>query len=312
MFDVKFYGVRGSYCTPRREMMGYGGSTSCVAVFKKNKAGLMVPLVIDTGNGAIALGHDLAKGIQEGSISPSFTLLWTHMHLDHIEGTPFFAPFFLPNVHAYLSGFAEEKYSPEKCLSAYMQQPFFPVAFEKLPAQKSFFASRNTFYIGQNGEPLEQKPSGAAMEPLFQIDVFKASSRLHPEPGALYYRISDSEDGARLVCIWDIEIAYQDEALANEYQALLTFAKNADLLIHDMMYSEEEYASRTTPVKGFGHSSYQMAQITARRTGAKQLAAFHYNPLHSDAMLDSIAQKISPLLIMAKEGTSITVRRQND
>jgi phosphoribosyl 1,2-cyclic phosphodiesterase len=308
MFDVRFYGLRGSYCTPGKATAGYGGSTSCVAVLKKNRAGLTVPVIIDSGNGIIKAGQDIAAGIKARTVTPSLTLLFTHLHGDHIEGTSFFTPYSLPGVHVFLGGKEAGKYPLSVSLPLTMELPFFPVKFESFPAERTFFSADQTFYIKQSGEPVPEEKAGKALQDLlFKIEVFSSSTRFHPEPGCLYFRFTDCEDGSSLACLWDIETAVESDAARSEYEALVKFAKGVDFLIHDSMYTAEEYASKVSPVKGYGHSSYDMALETARLTGAKKTAAFHYNPLHTDSFLDGLAEKYKGRLIMPRQGDTFRV-----
>ena len=74
----------------------------------------------------------------------------------------------------------------------------------------------------------------------------------------------------------------EDDAktLAREY---LEFVHNADLLIADGQYTEEEYSSKV----GWGHSSIQLLLDVAYEAQVKQLAIFHHDPQHSDKFLDS-------------------------
>jgi ribonuclease BN (tRNA processing enzyme) len=291
MFDVRFYGVRGSYCTPGKAMASYGGSTSCVVISRKNKAGLTVPLVLDCGNGGISAGHAIAAGIKAGTTTPAFTVLFTHLHHDHIEGIPFFSPLFMPQAHIFLGGKEESRYPLSAILPRTMELPFFPVKFDALSSKRTFFAAEKNFFISQDGEPVPENeaPVGDEKAMLFKINVFASSTRFHPEPGSLYYRVTDCEDGASLACVWDIEAVPTDETIRGEYEALVNFAKNVDFLIYDTMYTAEEYACAAPSVKGYGHSTYEMALETAARASAKKAAAFHYNPVHTDSFLDRIA-----------------------
>ena len=83
---VKFWGVRGSYPTSRAGVLKYGGNTSCVSV----QVGAQL-LILDAGSGVVQLGEHL-----EDQISDIYFLL-THLHRDHIDGFPFFAPLYQSN-----------------------------------------------------------------------------------------------------------------------------------------------------------------------------------------------------------------------
>ena len=61
-------------------------------------------------------------------------------------------------------------------------------------------------------------------------------------------------------------------------------AVDADLLIHDAQYTDEEYARRI----GWGHSTYRHAFEFAARVGAKRIVPFHHDPSHNDETLDRL------------------------
>jgi ribonuclease BN (tRNA processing enzyme) len=77
------------------------------------------------------------------------------------------------------------------------------------------------------------------------------------------------------------EIARSDAAWVSG----LSLAKDADLLIHDAQYTEEEYDRRV----GWGHSAVSHTVEFGRRAGVRHLALFHHDPLHDDAAVDAIA-----------------------
>jgi ribonuclease BN (tRNA processing enzyme) len=86
-------------------------------------------------------------------------------------------------------------------------------------------------------------------------------------------------------------------------------AFNADLLIHDAQYTDQEYASRV----GWGHSTYRHAFEFAAQSGAQRLVPFHHDPSHDDDMLDrlledSIRRYKSPCLAAAgREGAVFSI-----
>jgi phosphoribosyl 1,2-cyclic phosphodiesterase len=84
---VRIWGARGSIPAPGPDTARYGGNTSCVQVTLSD--GNL--LVLDAGSGIRDLGPSCAEAEQ-------INILLTHLHLDHIQGLLFFAPFFRPGV----------------------------------------------------------------------------------------------------------------------------------------------------------------------------------------------------------------------
>jgi phosphoribosyl 1,2-cyclic phosphodiesterase len=84
---VRIWGARGSIPAPGPDTARYGGNTSCVQVTLSDDS----VLVLDAGSGIRELGPSCAQAQQ-------INILLTHLHLDHIQGLLFFAPFFRPGV----------------------------------------------------------------------------------------------------------------------------------------------------------------------------------------------------------------------
>ena len=67
----------------------------------------------------------------------------------------------------------------------------------------------------------------------------------------------------------------------SSFSRLVSFCKNADLLLYDAQYSEEEYKRK----KGFGHSTAEKGLELMERSGAKRLLLVHHDPRNSDSVL---------------------------
>ena len=87
--QVQFWGTRGSIPKPGPTTIRYGGNTLCVEV--RTERGTLV--VIDCGTGLHGLGLKL---LSSGGKDLAGHILISHTHWDHIQGVPFFAPFFVP------------------------------------------------------------------------------------------------------------------------------------------------------------------------------------------------------------------------
>jgi ribonuclease BN (tRNA processing enzyme) len=284
--------------------MRYGGNTSCVEIVKTNRRGKKIPLVIDAGTGLIPLGYFMASRIRSGEYSEVFPILFTHLHPDHTEGFNFFLPNFLSTCTIYIMGMKTLKQHVGMVLKEKMLPPTFPIEYKDLKSTRKhlILSDGQTFFINQDGKPVRETNN-----PLFEIRVMQAFAPSHPQQGALYYRIIDAEDGTSIACIWDIESHIGGDV------RVINFAQNADLMIHDTQYTEEEYFSRTNPVQGFGHSTFEMALENARQAGAKHLVSFHYNPRHNDQFLDiqknTYEKNGSPPFIMAQEGLHLSLEK---
>ena len=61
-------------------------------------------------------------------------------------------------------------------------------------------------------------------------------------------------------------------------------ARDADLLIHDCQYADDEYPLHV----GWGHSGMSDALTFGSRVGARSMLLFHHDPLHADGFLDEL------------------------
>jgi len=253
---VDLWGTRGSIPSPGPETIRYGGNTSCVGVTLSDDS----LLVLDAGSGIRGLGLALAD-------EPTrIHLLLTHLHLDHLQGLAFFAPLFRPQTEIVIWGPASPEASLRDRIARYISAPLSPVEVRELPCDVSFRACPEQWEIG---------PARIT-----------AASVAHRGP-TLGYRIDDS--GSSLAYIPDHEpaLGVDLDRLEPDWISGFALSEDADLLIHDGQYADEEYPDHL----GWGHSALSHSLAFARRTGARRTALFHHDPLHSDAWLDAHAER---------------------
>jgi ribonuclease BN (tRNA processing enzyme) len=107
---------------------------------------------------------------------------------------------------------------------------------------------------------------------------------MHPIP-TFGYRID--EGSTRFAFATDNEIALFANNENGTLKDMANWCRDADLLVHDAQYSREEYKTHA----GFGHSTYEEALALAEQSGAKQLAFFHHDPIHSDNDIDALIEE---------------------
>ncbi len=252
---ITFWGVRGSIPTPGRETAEIGGNTSCVEV----RAGKLV-LVLDGGTGLRMLGQKLLK-----EMPITAHIFFSHVHWDHIQGFPFFAPAFVAGNTIHLYGGNDVSKTLEETLAGQMDYPSFPVHLSQMGAAMQFRDLRE----GQE----VTLPDGEGH------DITVRTTRGNHPNGVWIYRID--HQGKSVVYATDTEhYAIVDPKL-------LAISKNADILIYDSQYTPEEYSGvgASGPKSGWGHSTFEEGVKIAKGAGVKKLVLFHHDPGQSDAMV---------------------------
>lgn len=290
-YRVTVWGARGSIPTPGPFTARYGGNTSCVAVQTDGSNGDQL-VILDAGTGIRPLGETL---VANGNDALTVALLVTHTHWDHIQGLPFFAPFFRKANQARICGPRQGDVPLERILRDQMDPVVFPVPLDALAADLSV-------------EHVEQGT--------FEVNGFEVQAMRLRHPGVtLGYRLTPLGGGASMAYVTDNELGPGGdyEVGRDEWRKqLVGFLSGVDVLIHDAMYTTDELDAH----RGWGHSSHAEAVALAAETGVKKLMLFHHRPEHDDDTMDRLveeasteAQRLSGALevVAAAEGMELTL-----
>lgn len=273
-----FWGVRGSTPTLERETWRYGGNTPCLELTAPNGA----RFILDCGTGLRILGNRWTQASGGRPIEAS--ILVTHYHWDHIQGIPFFHPFFEAQNNFHFYSFRSQHLGPEslrKVLEAQLASPYFPVDASMMTAPRSY-----TEVTGGDK---------------WEVQGTKISTCwLHHPQGCLSYRV-DTTGGS-------IVYATDNETGVKEFDDnLRQLAQGADVLIYDAQYSPEQLASTR---RGWGHSSWLEGVKIARDAKVRNLILFHHDPDSTDKTVDgflSAARQEFPATWGATEGMVISL-----
>ncbi|MEO3706722.1 MBL fold metallo-hydrolase [Trichormus azollae] len=274
-FTVQFWGVRGSIPCPGSSTVRYGGNTPCVAMQVGGNR-----LIFDCGTGVHVLGQSLLSQMPvEGHI------FFTHSHWDHMQGFPFFSPAFIKGNQFNIYGaIAPDGSTIEQRLNDQMLHPNFPVPLQIMQANLNFHNIKA-------GQPI-------------QIDEIIIETRHLNHPGeAVGYKVN--WHGGSAVYITDTE--HLPDRLDEN---VLWLAHDADILIYDSTYTDDEYHSPKSPKIGWGHSTWQEAVKVAQAANVKTLVIYHHDPGHNDDFLDNVGKQVLekfPGAIMAREGLILQV-----
>jgi len=266
---VRFWGTRGSIATPGPGTVHFGGNTSCVELTTADER-----LIFDCGTGARALGATL---MATASRPVRASILLGHMHWDHIQGFPFFAPIFVPG--NTISVYAPEggQHTLHSALAGQMEYTYFPVELDQLPATIfSYNLAESTYEIG---------------------GLRVVTQYLHHPAITLGYRVE--AEGLAVVYLSDHEPFFDQlwraDAPPGDIASILhegdrrhaLFMRGADLIIHDAQYTPEEYASKKT----WGHSHFAYVVEVAAAAGVRRVALTHHDPTHDDLFLAELEQQ---------------------
>lgn len=254
---VKLWGTRGSVPSPGPETQIYGGNTSCVTVTTDDTL-----VVLDAGSGIRRLGNDpIIKK------HPVIHILLTHLHMDHILGLGFFGPLYNPNQEVHIWGPASFNHHLVDRLNRYLSPPLFPVNIRELPAKVHFHeVTHGYFDIGS-------------------VKIY-ANYVCHPGP-TLGYRLEHEKAVFAYIPDHEPALGLRNFSADPEWTSGYDLAKNADLLIHDAQFSDEEYEHCI----GWGHSTITHAIKFAALAKVKKLLFFHHDPNHNDAQLEALTQQ---------------------
>ena len=273
-FTVHFWGVRGSIACPGSETVRYGGNTPCVEMRVGSER-----LIFDGGTGLRVLGQSLLA-----QMPVTGHLFFSHYHWDHIQGFPFFVPAFIKINTFYIYGtIAPDGSTVQHRLNDQMLHPNFPVPLQIMGADLKFV----DISVGKSIK--------------ISDDIIVETALLNHPGEAVGYRVNWRNYSAAYVS--DTE-HFPDRLDEN----VLFLARNADVLIYDATYSDEQYYSEKTSKVGWGHSTWQEAVKVAKAANVKRLVIFHHDPLHNDDFMDKTGEQVAeqfPNSLIAREGLSI-------
>ena len=278
--QAKFWGVHGSLPRPGRSTIKYGGNTACVEVWA---GGTLI--VFDAGSGIRDFGDDLCRRLKMGSENARVRghIFFSHLHWDHVQGFPFFAPAYISGNEFHLYAGVGLNDTIYQLMSHQMAEPNFPVCLKQLGASLFFHDLEGGQRIQLNGAEI-------------------LTHKMNHPGGSLGYRVQ--AEGRILVYASDTE--HVNESFAE----MIEFVRDADVLIHDSMFTPEQYRGLVDNCsrESWGHSTWEGAAELAASAGVKHLILFHHG--NGDDVVEEIerkAREIFPRSTAAYEGLELEI-----
>lgn len=201
------------------------------------------------------------------------SILLSHFHLDHVIGLPMYPRLLEKGSETILYCPALTLCGARDILDGVFSPPLWPLSLTEYTGTLTLRTMSRRFRIGDV--------------------VVETMAGCHPG-GAVVMRLSF--EGKSLVYATDCEPDLEDMA------ALAAFSKDADLLLFDAQYTEDEYGKRI----GFGHATAAVGRKILERSGAKRLLLIHHDPQRTDAELLAFEKQIGRDNIrFAREGETI-------
>ena len=254
---LKTHGCRGSIPNPSKEMLRYGGNTTCFELSMDD-----FQVFFDTGSGfQNAVLDDNKQKI----------IVFSHFHHDHLQGLAFNKYLITAEKKTFICSALVNAEKLNKIIRRYFSGDFFPLdLFENLDnVTFSNFTDVQTMVSGE-----------------FKIESIKLN-----HPGGSYgYSVTRNNKKCVFLCDNEFTTSQADE--------LKIFAENADMVIWDGMFTEEELRVKT----GWGHSSIQQGIDFFSSLNCGEIIISHHAPYRTDAELDIIEESLPTGIHLAKDG----------
>ncbi len=262
---LKFWGVRGSIPTPGPTTLEYGGNTACVEVRADGQI-----IILDAGTGLRLLGRQLLAEFDHQPLE--LTLLLTHTHWDHIQGLPFFLPVYRPENHLRILGYEGARHGLDNVLTSQMESPFFPIRLQEVPGNVWIEELKELeFNVGPvRVQACVANHPGKCVG--YRLFTSTGSIAFFPdnEPYGGQRRSPHGPNGPH---------ANAPALVVAEEKKMVEFLRDADVLIMDTQYDDEEYQEHI----GWGHGCVEDVVALALAAQVKRLFLFHHDPNHDDA-----------------------------
>jgi phosphoribosyl 1,2-cyclic phosphodiesterase len=270
---LHFWGVRGTLPVPGKNTVRYGGNTNCITLTIAGKHFF----IFDAGTGIKELSNYL---VEENKLPIHASIFISHPHYDHINGIPFFIPFYNEGNVFDIYGTTHGDHNIEKLIAGQMDNVYFPTTISSFGAKLNFHN---------------------LMEETFKIDDVEIKTIFLNHPGrCIGFKVKYQD---KFFCyITDNELYLLDCELYKQpdVDRLIAFIHDTDFVVIDTTFTtDEEYEGK----KKWGHSCVSRVIDVADKAKVKTICLFHHDPSQLD---DDIDAKLKLAQTLLKERNSAT------
>ena len=239
-------GTRGSVPVEGKDYSIYGGATSCYQVRAGDEE-----IYLDAGSGIVTA---------KISANTNISILFSHMHIDHVLGLPFFSALSQKDRSVDMYSEKSSGLDLKSAIDHLIAPPFWPVKIEQYPANVRFHDVQKKFSIGE-----------------VEIETMSGN---HPG-GTTIYRLNYKSKS--IVYVTDFEHSSEEKC-----EELIRFSADCDLLTYDAQYTNEEY----NRFRGFGHSTVEFGLKIAEKARVKRILFVHHSPNRTDKELSQMEKAV--------------------
>ncbi len=270
---VKILGCRGSIPSTGMEFSHFGGNTASIQVIAEGGEYIL----LDAGTG-IRNAVDYAFKSEFREIG----LFLTHFHWDHILGMPFFTPFYVDEFKFNIYGPKKTGEEIYKTINGILQPDYFPIQLEQFKSSLEFHGFSEGTIVNMNGFKVEGMWTN---HPAFTL-AYKVTKN-----GKSLVYMTDHEPYEKFLHPLNESIAQYKNNTEKLTNRVNNFIKDADLLIIDAEYKEEEYCN----IAGWGHSTVNDVLKLTANSNIKKVLFFHHNQNRTDNALEEMIHNLSKL-----------------
>ncbi len=267
---LHFWGTRGSIPVSGSSFVRHGGNTPSLEINDGQST-----IIIDAGTGIRELGIKLMKEPPQ-----PLHLFIGHTHWDHIQGFPFFTPAYRPGTSLTVYGASGFGKDLKSIFSGQLDADYFPVQLEDFPSTISFKQlTENPIVIGKTKISWEYvHHPGAAVGFKFELGKKK-----------IVY-ITDNEFLKGY--LGKPNVGEISQEMLSRYDSLIQFIKDADVLISESQYTNDEYPNKI----GWGHTMLSNGCLLCKLGNVKRWIVTHHDPMHTDDFLSHKLQLTHQIL----------------